>query len=139
MGKNQILRHGDQTIRVQRLAGTTEADPSGGTAHVAGDYVAHADWGGSASLAVATRSTDRRGNFTVTAGSSPNANPTVILTFKDGAYEEAPRVVCCRGGGTAADLALPFVVSATTTAATFTLIGTPTEGRTYTCTFIVEG
>lgn len=93
--------------------------------------VATNGWGSSPGVALDAGSLDCHGGITITAGSGPSANPTITITFPDGAYPQAPQAVASLDPGTAADSALPVAVTCTTTTMKFTLGGTPTNTRTY--------
>lgn len=109
------------------------------TSHVAGDYALHANWGTTASIAVTALPNDSRGQVVVTsAGTAQGANPTIILTFKDGPYPVAPVAVCQRGAGSQLD-DVDLTVTCTTTAMTITFRGTPVDAETYTINYIVQG
>lgn len=111
-----------------------------GTALVAGNFAAlHANWGGTATMAISAGSTDMSGEITVTASAStPGANPTVVLTFADGAFDIAPKVLCHRTGGTG-QRGVQFEAVATTTTLTLTFIGTPVAAETHKVTWLVVG
>jgi len=110
-----------------------------GTVHVAGDYVLSAGWGATRTVsAVVAR--DCGGRVTVLpAGSGIAASPTVILTFKDGTYTNAPAIVVCRGDAAAPTTGVWVVSAVTATAATFRFVGTPVSGTSYILQFIVIG
>lgn len=70
---------------------------------VAGDVALGVGWGdGTLVLSIASGSNDQRGAFTITSVGSnqAQATATVTVTFAQ-AYEAAPVVVACRGGGDA--------------------------------------
>lgn len=72
-----------------------------------------------------------RGQVTVTIGTGPGLNPTIIFTFVDttpGNLPSAPQALVLRNGGTGA---LPHTWTTSATALTITLVGTPTVGETY--------
>lgn len=108
-----------------------------GTPLAAGNFAAlHANWGGTATLAITAGSTDMSGEITVTASATtPGANPTVVLTFADGAFDAAPKVVCSRTGGTG-QRGVQFEAVATTTTLTLTFPGTPVAGETHKVTWL---
>lgn len=80
-GSNFVTMGGDS--RMKRIDAST-----GATAVVLGD-VALSGWGTGASVAIAAGSTDLAGTMTITAGTTPSANPTATLTYKDGAYKDS--------------------------------------------------
>lgn len=111
---------------------------SGPTAHVAGDYAASAGFGTSPTITPASNSTDSRGRVSITADTTTAANPTLTLTFQDGAWPSAPFVTCSRGD-TESTAGEWRVTSTTTTTAVFTFVGTPTATETYILDFAVIG
>lgn len=105
---------------------------SAGTEHVAADYTLGGNWGTTPSVS-AVAADDRGGRVTVTSGSgTPGANPTVAVTFKDGAYNGVPALVVAKGG-TAGDWA---VTTLSESSVTFTFIGTPAASTAYTLAFV---
>lgn len=106
---------------------------SNGSALVVGD-LSSSGWGTSPTLAVNNNSTDTAFSLSVTAGTTPSANPTLTLTFHDGTFTASPQCF-----GVREDLALPIGTfgrsGITATTVTFTLVGTPVAASTYT----VEG
>lgn len=110
-----------------------------GTALVAGDFALSAGWGATASISnVLAGSKDQRGEFTVTAnGAGLAANPTITLTWKNGAWPSSPFAIVKRNGGTGANTEPTWVASATTL--TMTWPNTPVAGLTYTFDFMVMG
>lgn len=124
----------------------TEADivvarrlaPYAGKELVAADFALSAAWGAGATVAVALGSTDARGRITITAAGVPAAGPTITLTFRDGAWRQAPFGLVLANGGTGALLAATWVT--TTQTLVITLPGaTPVAGLTYTYEFILLG
>ncbi len=99
-----------------------------GTALVAGDFALHANWGTGAAIGTIT-GTDQGWQGTVTAATTPGASPTLILTFKDGTWTNAPICISKMIGGTGTTTELGDSVSAT--AHTITFNGTPVDGQTY--------
>lgn len=90
-----------------------------------------AGWGAAATFAVETAappSNDLRGKVSVSASGTPGANPTVTITYKDGAFPAAPIPMLTRFGTAGLD----WVVTAnSTTGFTATALGTPASGTTY--------
>lgn len=113
----------------------------GGTALVAGDFDladgGSTDFGTTASISSVT-ATDVGGVFTITsAGTGQTANPTVTLTFKDGAWPATPKMaVVCRAGGSQRTVPVE-VVSISTTQLVIAFLGTPVAAETYTIRFLV--
>lgn len=110
-----------------------------GTNLVAGDLALSAGWGASATISnIVSGSKDTRGEFTVTsAGAGQAANPTITLTFKDGAYGAPPFAIVARNGGSQPTVVNTWIgLSATLT---ITFVGTPVAAQTYTFAFHVIG
>jgi len=102
---------------------------SKGTALVAGDF-ALSGWGTGASIAVSANSRDQNFEISVTAGTTPGANPTVTFTFKDLTFTTSPAIPCSRNDA----LATAGRFAQTTLSATapvFTFIGTPVAAEVY--------
>lgn len=90
-----------------------------------------AGWGAAATFAVETSdppSNDLRGKVSVSASGTPGANPTVAVTYKDGAFAVAPLVSLTRYGTAGLDWVL---TANSTTGFTATALGTPASGSTY--------
>jgi hypothetical protein len=108
-----------------------------GTGLVAGDFALSAGFGTTASVAVASGSKDVRGAITVTsAGVGQAANPTITLTFKDGAFPAAPFAVVARAGGSQRTVPVE-VTTVSTTQLVATFLGTPVAAETYTLSWTV--
>jgi hypothetical protein len=109
---------------------------SGGLA--AGNITLSGGWGTTASKTVLSGANDQRGRFTVTSsGTGQSANPTITITFADGAWYQAPLAAIVRNGGS--QLTVPFDWTSTTTTLVITWRGTPVAAETYTFEFIVMG
>lgn len=105
---------------------------------VAADFALSAGWGLAASVAVGAFSTDQRGMITVTsAGVGQGVNPTITLTFKDGAWPLAPFALSKMEGGTGA--ITNTTETTTTTTLVITFLGTPVATLTYTFDWIIMG
>lgn len=67
-------------------------DGSLGTALAAANVAIGAGWGGTATFAIRTGSTDQRGVITITASATTpaQATATIAITFADGAFAVAP-------------------------------------------------
>ncbi len=120
-----------------RVIYADEVNPSrivegGGTEHEAGDYsLAEGGFGTTASVALVDTPNDLRGIIDVTsAGTGQGANPTVVLTFADGAFAAAPIVIASRGDLSGAPGEWR-ITAQTTTSVTFTFNGTPVAAETY--------
>jgi hypothetical protein len=112
--------------------------PRRGTALVSMDFGLSAGWGSTASVAVGANSDDQRGTITITsAGTGQVPNPTVTLTFKDGAWAVAPFALTKMEGGTGALTTL--TESTTTTTLVFTFVGTPVATKTYIISWLMLG
>jgi hypothetical protein len=110
---------------LNRVKGRTNSRPL-----AAGDF-ANSGWGAGATLGVDANSQDCHGSILMTAGTTPAANPTVTLTFPDGAYPVPMICVAALDPGNAVDANIPVAVTVTITAIKFTFGGTPTSARTY--------
>lgn len=105
---------------------------------VAGNFTL-TNWGAGAVIAVTAGSTDARFRITITAGTTPGANPTCRLTFTENVYPQEAFLRVQMGfnsAGTAGAYAhvvpesagnnIPYV-----SGCSFTYIGTPTATNTY--------
>jgi hypothetical protein len=121
------------SIKYKRVSG------SNGTPLTTGDFALSAGWGTGASVA-GVNGTDSAFGVSVTAGATPGANPTITLTWKDGAWPAAPIGVVCMRGSTlppGATFAPSVVMSTNTIIIQF--FGTPTSGTTYVFDVITMG
>jgi len=107
-----------------------------GAALVNTDFALHANWGVGAAIATIT-GTDQGWQGTVTAAGTPGASPTLILTFKDGTWTNAPICISKMTGGSGTITDLSDTASATTLTITFN--GTPSAGATYILSCICMG
>lgn len=88
---------------------------------------------GAGANVAATSGSIKRGQFTLTVGTSPSANPSFTMNIPKGEFDgNVPFVVLTQSGGTGS---LPFAYSATAAAVTITINGTPSAGDTYTFSF----
>jgi hypothetical protein len=113
-----------------------------GTTLVAGSFTLSASWGTIASTSITVSTSKDQANVsTITAGSTPAANPTYTLTFTDGTWVNTPVCVAAQTGGNGATSAInPLVVSArSATAYTWIWTGTPVSGKTYEITISCMG
>jgi hypothetical protein len=113
-----------------------------GTTLVAGSFTLSASWGTVASTSITVSTSKDQANVsTITAGSTPAANPTYTLTFTDGTWINTPVCVAAQTGGNGATSAInPLVVSArSATAYTWRWTGTPVSGDTYEITISCMG
>jgi hypothetical protein len=109
-----------------------------GGALTAANFALSAGFGTTASIGSIT-GTDQAFQATITvAGTGQAANPTVTLTFHDGAWAAAPIYVVSRGGGSQPTVQFS-VTSVTATALTLTFNGTPVAADTYTFSCIGMG
>ena len=89
-------------------------------------------FGGGANVG-ATNGSFKRGNFTLTVGTSPSANPTLTLNIPKTEFGgQTPHIVLSQSGGTGTT---GFGYSATAAAVTVKFNGTPSAGDTYTLNF----
>ena len=107
-----------------------------GTTLVAGDIaiVTTGAWGDTANATVGSvTGKDQWFQWTITAGgANTGANPTIVITFTDGAWTvAAPIVTCNRQDFNAPATVTVTVTSVTTTVITLTFDGTPTATNTY--------
>lgn len=105
------------------VAGTEEAALLDADATLTG-------WGTTPSAAVAAGSKDHRGRYSVTAGTTPGANPTVAVAFKR-AFASAPFVGVSRGDVVAPTTGVWVVTARTATSFTATFVGTPVAASVY--------
>jgi len=110
---------------------------SQGTVLVSGDF-ALSGWGTGATVAVNNNAEDALGEITVTAGTSPSANPTVVLTFHNGAFPLNGQCVESRGEGAAPSTGF-WTSTQTTTQSTWTFQGTPIASTGYILKWICGG
>lgn len=102
-----------------------------GTPLVNGDGVLSGGWGTSPSLTVAGY--DPAFAVVVTSGSgSPTANPTVTVTFKDGAWADGNPVCQVSRGDASLPVAGYWIDASTTTQVVLSFIGTPATSTSYT-------
>lgn len=105
-----------------------------GTALIAGDFIVGADWGNTAMLSNVSGD-DSHGEVTVTAnGAGILQTPHLVLTFHDGAWNAAPRVIAVLADTNDGTLTYAPIVTTTPTAniVTFALLGiTPVAGKFY--------
>jgi len=108
-----------------------------GTTLVAGDFALSAGWGNTAAVS-AVSGNDQSFTLTVTAnGTGIVANPTVTLTFKDGAWAAAPGGLAKMTGGTGAVADVTGVPGTTTWIMTFNDL--PIAADTYIISGMVMG
>lgn len=99
-----------------------------GTAQSSGN-IAISGWGSGAAVSAVTGYSQRT-QFTITAGTSPSASPTIIVTFPDTA-PVAPVCYAVATGGNDTISTLSTGTPSTTTSGTLTWVGTPTNTKTY--------
>jgi hypothetical protein len=129
-------KQGNQTSEGGRLDGSL------GTAIAAGNVAIGAGWGGTATAAIRSGSTDQRGIITITASASTpaQATATIALTFADGAYASTPAYFSWQLLSSSNAVAEPNSFSAqacTTTALTCTYGTLPVAAATYTFAYLV--
>jgi hypothetical protein len=102
------------------------------------DFALSAGWGDTAAKVLTAGSHDTAGRIGAQAGGSGiAADPTITLTFKDGAFGVAPRCVVSRGDAVAPAGGYWTLSSTATTAITFKFVGTPVSGSSYTLDYLV--
>lgn len=106
-------------------------------AAVAADFVIGAGWGGTATLALATGSTDQCGRFTITASATTpaQATATIVHTFAGGAFDFAPIALVTTTNTNSIDTG-HVTCTTTTTAATYTFAVTPVAAAVYTFNYL---
>lgn len=115
---------------------------TGATTLVSGDFTLSGNWGTGPSIAITdATSKDAAHVVTVTAGTTPGANPTVQITFHDGSWTNVPVCFMSQTGGTGA---LPtgsnmIVTARSATSYTWQWTGTPSAAATYEFTEICMG
>jgi hypothetical protein len=125
-------------INVSGMAKMQRSSTGFGSALTAANFALSAGFGSTASIGSIT-GTDQAFQATITvAGTGQAANPTVTLTFHDGAWAAAPIYVVSRGGGSQPTVQFS-VTSVTATALTLTFNGTPVAADTYTFSCIGMG
>lgn len=88
---------------------------------------------GAGASVTATNGSFKRGNFTLTIGTSPTANPSLMLNIPPKEFGgEVPHIVLSQSGGTGT---LPFSYSATAAGVKISINGTPSAGATFTFNF----
>lgn len=108
-----------------------------GAALVSGDFALHANWGNTAAV-TSIIGTDQAFQFVVTsAGTGQGANPTIVITDKDGSWTNSPIVIVKRSAGSQPTIMDSWTVTAT--ALTITFNGTPSAAETYTYNVIKMG
>ena len=99
-----------------------------GTAQTSGN-IAITNWGTGAAVS-AVSGYDEIERFTITAGTTPSANPTIVITFPD----TFPVIPVCRVqqvGGTGVIADITSGTETTTSSGTLTWLATPTSTQTY--------
>jgi hypothetical protein len=106
-----------------------------GTALVAGDIAIATTgaWGDTSDATVGSvTGNDQWFQWTITAGgANTGANPTIVITFTDGTWTNAPIVLCNRQDFNAPATVTVTVTTVTATVLTLTFDGTPTATNTY--------
>ncbi len=104
---------------------------SDGGAHTSDAYALSAEWGNSVSLSVVAAS-DSSGIVDITPnGLGISTNPTLTLTFVDGAFPTPPKGQVSRGDIFSPSTAEWRVTNQTTGSITFTFVGLPVALTTY--------
>jgi hypothetical protein len=102
-----------------------------GTTHVAGDFGLAAGWGTTATRTINGGSKDSRFDISVTCGGTGiTANPAITLTYKDGAFAQAP-IGVVNGWNDTDSTGIALKWSEGTSTMSITFLGTPVAGKTY--------
>jgi len=103
-----------------------------GTAFSGADaaIVLSAGWGTGPAVSAAT-GFDQAFSFSVTAGTTPGANPTITVTFKDGTWTAAPQCIISRNDITTPFNTPPHTWTTSATQLVVTVNGTPTAANVY--------
>jgi hypothetical protein len=123
---------------------TSQRLRSNGTAFAGVTDVSTTGWGTGATSVVQTGSTDTAGSVTVTCGTGPSANPTIVLTWQNGAYlnttaaSQAPFMTASWDTGSTG-AAAQIGTATTATTGTLTYLGTPVDTSTYKITWHTIG
>lgn len=99
-----------------------------GTAQTSGN-ITITGWGSGAAVSAVTGYAQRT-QFTITAGTSPSASPTIVVTFPDAA-PASPLCYAIPTGGSGTISTLSTGTPSTTTSGTLTWVGTPVNTSTY--------
>lgn len=114
---------------IDSQSGTVQRLRAGGTTLTTGNFSISTGWGSTRSVDTISGS-DNRFKFRVnSAGTGQAANPTITITFAEGAFAVAPFAIVVRNGGN--QITTPFIWSESTTALTITFVGTPVAGEQY--------
>jgi hypothetical protein len=111
------------------------------TAVAASNFALGVGWGGAAVFALTAGSTDRAGQFTITASTTTpaQATATVVFTFADGAFEVAPIAIITTTNTNSLTAASAMAWTATTTALTMTHSILPVDTKVYTFNYVLIG
>ena len=112
---------------------------NGGTALLVSGVSLGANWGSGSTVTVNARSNDSRGQFLVTAATSPGANPTVQITYSDEAWVTAPFLMLSRQDVIAPTEADWLATTSGTASFVVTFGGTPVDGSIYVCNYFLIG
>lgn len=114
------------------------------TALASTSFALSSGFGSSATVAVASGTTDSNGQITITsAGSGQAFQPTCTLTYGDGTWlkgsgaSASPFIVVSRVSGS--QNTIGFNATASATFATLTFLGTAASGETYTVAWHLRG
>ena len=110
-----------------------------GTLLVLGDVALTTGWGNTAAVSTADGFDSGARVVILDGGTGQAANPTVTVTFTDGAWTAAPVVVVSQSSGVDTPDGRWAVDSVTTTTAVFMFHDTPQASRTYSFNFIAIG
>jgi hypothetical protein len=99
-----------------------------GTAQTSGN-IAITNWGSGAAVS-AVGGYDNTEWFTITAGTTPSASPTIVVTFPD-TFPVTPKCSMQQIGGTGVIADVTSGTETTTSSGTMTWLATPTNTQTY--------
>jgi hypothetical protein len=107
------------------------------TAPTAASFALGVGWGSTASVAVASGSTDQRGQITITAGGTgfAQATATVTFTFADGAFKSPPFCFLPTTNDNSIDTG-KCTWTSTTTGAVFTFSVLPVDTKHYVINYL---
>lgn len=120
-------------VNVKRLkAGQGSSVYSGADAAIVPNAVNGAGGWGSGAVVANAGGVDQGFSFAVTAAGTPGANPTTVVTFKDGTWTNSPVFLVVRNDtNSPVSTGPPVTWTNTATTITITFIGTPVAGTSY--------
>lgn len=117
---------------------------AGGRTLAAADFALGAGWGTGATVAVSAGSTEGAWEITVTAGTTPSANPDITLTYGQSWVDrngspKYPFTALTRSGGDDTNPAAPFYGATTPTICYLVYQGTPVNTKVYSLVGVTIG